>query len=56
MRRTGSGIARALGVLLLVGAAFAEYFWTVVADAAARLGGRPAGVDALRTAEEAARA
>jgi sarcosine oxidase gamma subunit len=43
-------------LLLLVGAALAEYFWTVVADAAARLGGGPAGVDALRTAEEAARA
>jgi hypothetical protein len=30
-----------------VGAALAEYLWTVVADAAARLGGRPVGVDAL---------
>lgn len=34
-------------LLLLVGAALAEYFWTVVADAAARLGGGPAGVDAV---------
>lgn len=43
-------------LLLLVGAALAEYFWTVVADAAARLGGGPVGVDALRTAEQAAHA
>jgi glycine cleavage system aminomethyltransferase T len=34
-------------LLVLVGAALAEYLWTVVADAAARLGGRPVGVDAL---------
>jgi len=33
--------------LLLVGAAYARYAWTVVADAAGRLGGRPAGVDEL---------
>jgi sarcosine oxidase subunit gamma len=32
--------------LALVGAALGEYLWTVVADAAAPLGGRPLGVDA----------
>jgi glycine cleavage system aminomethyltransferase T len=33
--------------LLLFGWAVAEYMWTVVDDAAQRLGGAPAGVDAL---------
>ena len=33
--------------LVLVGAAYAEYVWEVVADAAAALGGRPVGVDSL---------
>jgi heterotetrameric sarcosine oxidase gamma subunit len=42
--------------LTLVGAAYAEYFWTVVADAGTRLGGRPVGVDVLPvpTADEEA--
>jgi|SRR5579875_1269439 len=35
-------------LLVLVGTALAEYFWTVVSDAATRLGGRPVGTDALR--------
>jgi glycine cleavage system aminomethyltransferase T len=35
-------------LLVLVGAALAEYFWTVVGDAAARLGGRPVGTEVLR--------
>ena len=35
-------------LLVLVGAALAEYFWTVVDDAATRLGGRPVGTDVLR--------
>jgi glycine cleavage system aminomethyltransferase T len=34
-------------LLVLVGAALAEYLWTVVSDAAAGLGGRPVGVDTL---------
>lgn len=33
--------------LVLVGAAFAEYFWSVVTDAGTALGGRPVGEDAL---------
>jgi hypothetical protein len=33
--------------LLLVGSAYGEYLWTVVADAAAHLGGGPIGVDDL---------
>jgi heterotetrameric sarcosine oxidase gamma subunit len=36
--------------LLLFGAAYAGYVWSVVADAVARLGGRPAGLDALAEA------
>ena len=32
--------------LMLFGAALGEYMWSVVADAAARLGGGPVGVDA----------
>jgi len=32
--------------LMLFGAALGEYMWTLVADAAARLGGGPVGVDA----------
>jgi heterotetrameric sarcosine oxidase gamma subunit len=39
--------------LALFGAALGEYVWTVVADAAGHLGGRPAGVDALRALEAA---
>jgi hypothetical protein len=35
-------------LLVLVGAALGEYFWTVVDDAAKRLGGRPVGTDVLR--------
>lgn len=35
-------------LLVLVGAALAEYLWTVVIDAAARLGGGPVGVDVIR--------
>jgi heterotetrameric sarcosine oxidase gamma subunit len=35
-------------LLVLVGAALGEYFWTVVNDAATRLGGRPVGSDVLR--------
>jgi hypothetical protein len=35
-------------LLVLVGAALGEYFWTVVNDAATRLGGRPVGTDVLR--------
>jgi glycine cleavage system aminomethyltransferase T len=34
-------------LLIMVGAALAEYLWTVVADAADRLGGRPVGSDLL---------
>jgi glycine cleavage system aminomethyltransferase T len=33
--------------LILVGSAYGEYLWTVVADAAEHLGGGPIGVDAL---------
>jgi glycine cleavage system aminomethyltransferase T len=40
--------------LMLFGWALGEYMWTVVADAAASLGGAPMGVDALE--REAARA
>lgn len=35
--------------LTLTGAAYASYYWEVVADAGARLGGRPVGADALPT-------
>ena len=35
--------------LMLFGAAFGQYMWTVVADAADHLGGGPVGVDALET-------
>jgi heterotetrameric sarcosine oxidase gamma subunit len=38
--------------LMLFGAALGRYVWTVVADAAARLGGAPVGVDALAPIEE----
>jgi hypothetical protein len=34
-------------LLIMVGAALAEYLWTVVADAAERLGGRAVGCDLL---------
>jgi heterotetrameric sarcosine oxidase gamma subunit len=40
--------------LMLFGAALGRYMWTVVADAAERLGGRPVGVDVLEPIEEAA--
>jgi hypothetical protein len=36
-------------LLVLVGAALAEYLWTVVDDAARRLGGGPVGIDLLAT-------
>jgi heterotetrameric sarcosine oxidase gamma subunit len=35
--------------LMLFGAAFGQYMWTTVADAAEHLGGGPVGVDALPT-------
>jgi heterotetrameric sarcosine oxidase gamma subunit len=38
--------------LFLFGWATSEYMWTVVADAARHLGGRPAGVDALAPLDE----
>lgn len=38
------------GYLLLFGAAFAEYMWTAILDAARRLGGAPVGVDAALAA------
>jgi glycine cleavage system aminomethyltransferase T len=41
--------------LMLFGAAYGAYVWGVVADAAARLGGRPVGIGALAP-KEAARA
>jgi heterotetrameric sarcosine oxidase gamma subunit len=41
--------------LMLFGAALGQYMWTVVADAAERLGGGPIGVDALtRVGQEVA--
>lgn len=40
-------------LLVLAGAAYAEYLWTVVADAAGRLGGRPVGADLLASAVNA---
>jgi heterotetrameric sarcosine oxidase gamma subunit len=42
--------------LMLFGSALGQYVWTVVADAAASLGGGPIGVDALKPTEVAARA
>ena len=42
--------------LLLFGWATGEYMWSVVADAGAHLGGRPAGVDALAALPEPAAA
>jgi glycine cleavage system aminomethyltransferase T len=42
--------------LMLFGAAYGEYVWEVVTDAATHLGGRPVGVDALPALQEAARA
>ncbi len=39
--------------LLLIGSAYGEYLWTVVADAAGHLGGGPIGVDALPPLPEA---
>jgi heterotetrameric sarcosine oxidase gamma subunit len=38
--------------LMLFGAALGQYVWTVVADAAASLGGGPVGVDALEPLDE----
>jgi len=38
--------------LMLFGAALGRYVWTVVADAAASLGGAPVGVDALEPIED----
>jgi sarcosine oxidase, subunit gamma len=43
-------------LLILVGWAFGEYLWEVVADAAANLGGGPVGVDVLATRMERAHA
>jgi heterotetrameric sarcosine oxidase gamma subunit len=40
--------------LMLFGAALGRYVWTVVSDAAQRLGGAPVGVDALASIEEEA--
>jgi sarcosine oxidase subunit gamma len=40
--------------LMLFGAALGQYMWTVVADAAAGLGGGPVGVDALTRVEQEA--
>lgn len=37
--------------LVLFGAALGEYLWTVLADAAGNLGGRPVGLDALPAVE-----
>jgi glycine cleavage system aminomethyltransferase T len=42
--------------LLLFGAAYGAYLWEVVGDAAARLGGRPVGIDALPKAAPLAEA
>jgi glycine cleavage system aminomethyltransferase T len=55
--RTPGGILRESedSWLMLFGAALGSYVWTVVADAAASLGGGPIGADAL-VAEVAARA
>jgi glycine cleavage system aminomethyltransferase T len=39
--------------LLLAGAAYGEYLWTVVADAAGHLGGGPIGVDDLQELPDA---
>jgi hypothetical protein len=39
--------------LLLFGAAFSEYMWTVVSDAGRSLGGRPAGWDVARAVSAA---
>jgi heterotetrameric sarcosine oxidase gamma subunit len=43
-------------LLILVGWAFGEYLWDVVADAASNLGGGPVGADALARSLESARA
>jgi heterotetrameric sarcosine oxidase gamma subunit len=40
--------------LMLFGSALGQYMWTVVADAAESLGGRPVGVDALTPVAEPA--
>jgi glycine cleavage system aminomethyltransferase T len=37
--------------LVLVGAAFGEYLWSVVSNAGAKLGGRPVGADVLERIE-----
>ena len=44
------------GYLLLFGAAYAQYMWTAIIDAAERLGGAPVGVDAAQVARTAAAA
>lgn len=40
--------------LMICGAAYGAYLWQVVTDAAERLGGRPAGLDALVAGDEEA--
>lgn len=47
--RTPAFVLREAGerYTLLFGAAYAEYTWEVIADAAAHLGGRPVGLDTL---------
>jgi glycine cleavage system aminomethyltransferase T len=54
--RTPGAVLRESGdrYLMLFGAALGRYMWTVVADAAASLGGGPVGVDALAPVEERA--
>jgi heterotetrameric sarcosine oxidase gamma subunit len=42
--------------LMLFGAAYGQYMWTTVADAAEHLGGAPIGVDALQPVTEQAHA
>ena len=41
------------GYLLLFGAAYAQYMWTAVVDAAQRLGGAPVGVDTAQAVRDA---
>jgi glycine cleavage system aminomethyltransferase T len=52
LARTPGAVLREAGerYLLIFGAAYASYMWSVVADAVEQLGGRPAGLDALAEA------